>query len=66
MFINERYEKKNKWIIFVCNTEEIQEGIKENLSDDIAIMSKRFNNFLKHLSTKWRTNVPDKVSDISP
>lgn len=66
MSINERSENKNKGITFVSNTEEIQVYIKENLSDDIDLLSKKFNNCLKYLNRKWRTNVQDKRSNISP
>lgn len=66
MSSKERSKKKNKKIAFVSNSEESQGEIKENLLDDITLLSKRFNNSLKYLNRKWRKNFQDKRPDISP
>lgn len=51
---------------FVSNAEESLGDKEENLSDDIALLSKRFNNSLKYLNRKGRANVQDKRSDNNP
>lgn len=65
MSINERSKNKNKGITFVLNTEDNQGDKEVNLSDDIALLSNKFNNSLKYLNRKRRKNVQDKRSDVS-
>lgn len=45
----------NKGITFVFNTEQSQCDKEENLSNNIDLLSKRFNNPLKYLNRKWKT-----------
>jgi hypothetical protein len=60
MTINNRLERKNKSIAFVSK-EDLNE---DNLSEAITLISKNFNKTSNKLQTKWRTNVPDKMSNI--
>lgn len=61
-------EKKDKGIAFVSNIEEegSRDDKEESLLDVMALLGKKFNNSWKYLDTKWRTNVQDKISNISP
>lgn len=63
--IKDRSEKNNKGITFVSNTEGNHSDKEESLSDVISLLRKKFNNSLKNLDRKWRTNVEDKGYDIS-
>jgi len=60
MAIEDRPEKKNKSIAFIS-----EEGHDQNeLSEAIAMLGRKFNKYLNKLQTKWKTNVPDKSSNI--
>lgn len=64
--LNDRSEKKNKSINFMPNIEEDEDQGGESFSEDIALVGRKFNNSLKKLDKRWKINVSDKVSYISP
>lgn len=64
IFITDRYEKKNKNIVFISKYEE-DEDQSENLSDAITIIGKKLNTSLRSLDKQCRTNGQDKRSYIS-
>jgi hypothetical protein len=61
MTINDKPEKKNKSISFVSK----EDHREDNISEATTLIGKKFNKTLNKLNTKWRTNVPDKVSNNS-
>lgn len=54
MALNDMYEKKNKSINFVSNTEENEDQGEESLSGAIALVGRKFNKALRRLDRKWR------------
>lgn len=66
MTLNDRFEKKNKSIAIVSNTEEDEDQGGEIFSEAIDLVGRKFNDDFKKLDGKWMTNVPYKISDISP
>jgi hypothetical protein len=60
MTIYDRLEKKNKSITFVSE----EELSKNNLSEAITLIGRKFNKSLNKFQAKWKTNVPDKMSNI--
>jgi hypothetical protein len=60
MTIYDRLEKKNKSITFVSE----EELSKNNLSEAITLIGRKFNRSLNKFQAKWKTNVPDKMSNI--
>lgn len=65
MTLNDR-SKKNKIITFVYKTEEYEDHGEESISKAITLVERKFNKDLIRLDRNWRTNVPYKVSDITP
>lgn len=69
MDVSDRSENNNKSIAFISNTDKDeyqgQKDIEENFSYIISLVGIKFNNDLKDLDRKWRTNVPEKVFNIS-
>ncbi|MCI70786.1 gag-pol polyprotein, partial [Trifolium medium] len=57
MALDDRTEKKHKNMAFVY-----EESLNDDLSEAIALISKKFNKSLNKLQARWRTNVPDKMS----
>lgn len=55
---------------FVSNTQEnenqSEEDTEERLSDAITFVRRKFIKSIRRLDKRWRTNVIDKMSDISP
>lgn len=66
MTFNDISEKKNKRITFASNTEENGNQGEEILSEAISLVERKFNKSLRRLDRNSRTNVPNKVSNISP
>ncbi|XP_057425914.1 uncharacterized protein LOC130719307 [Lotus japonicus] len=66
MSLNDRPEKKNKSIAFVSNMDEDQsdKDPDENLSEDIALLGRKFNKVMRKFDRKARPNVADKRPDI--
>lgn len=65
MTLSDRFEKKNKRIDFMSNTEEDKYQGEESLSGVIALVGRKVNKVLRRLDINWRTNVQKKVSNIS-
>lgn len=63
MSINERSEKKNKKITFVSNIEGDQGDKEDSFSGAITLLGKNFNQSLKNLDKKWRSN-KDNLNNI--
>ncbi|KAK2368373.1 gag-protease polyprotein [Trifolium repens] len=59
MTFEDRLEKKMKNLAF--KSEESQS--EDCLSEAIALLTKKFNEFVNGVRAKWRTNVPDKMSN---
>ena len=66
MNLNDISEKKNKSITFVSNTEENEDQSEETFLEVITLVGGKFNQALRRLDRNWRTNVPNKVTNISP
>lgn len=66
MALNDRSEKKNKSITSMSNTKDLEDQGGESLLEAITLVGRKFNKALRRLDKNLRTNVPDKVSDISP
>ena len=66
MTLNDRSKKKNKIINFVSKTKEYEDHGEEIISKAIALVERKFNKSLRRLNRNWSTNIPNKVSDISP
>ncbi|KAK2359752.1 gag-protease polyprotein [Trifolium repens] len=62
MSFDEKPEKKLKNLAFTSKEGHSDESIAEA----IAFIAKKFNKSLNKVQARWRTNVPDKMSDIKP
>jgi hypothetical protein len=58
MSLDDRPEKKLKNLTFTYG----ESPTEDNLSE--ALISKKFNKSLNKIQARWRTNVPDKMSNI--
>lgn len=67
--MSDSYEKKNKSIAFVSNTNDEEEecdlDIDEGLSNVIVLLRRQFNKVMKRMDMKSRSNVKNNSSDIS-
>jgi excinuclease UvrABC nuclease subunit len=67
--IIDKYEKKNKSITFVSNTEDEEDqcdlDIDEEMINAIVLLGRQFNKMLKRIDRKSRPNVKNIPSDIS-
>jgi hypothetical protein len=59
MSFDDKPEKKLKNLAFTS-----EESPSEDISEAIALISKKFNKSLNRIQARWRTNVPDKTSNI--
>jgi hypothetical protein len=57
---DDKHEKKLKNLAFTSE----ESPSEDNLSEAIAHISKKFNKSLNKIQARWRTNVPDKTSNI--
>jgi hypothetical protein len=62
MSFDDRPEKKLKNLAFTSEESPTDDG----LSEAIAFITKKFNKSLNKVQARWRTNVPDKTSNIKP
>jgi hypothetical protein len=60
MSFDDKLEKKLKNLAFTSE----ESPSEDNLSEAIAHISKKFNKSLNKIQARWRTNVPDKTSNI--
>jgi hypothetical protein len=60
MSFDDKPERKLKNLAFT--SEKIHS--EDSLSEAIALISKKFNKSLDKIQARWRTNVPDKTSNI--
>jgi hypothetical protein len=59
MSFDDKPEKKLKNLAFTY-----EESPSEDISEAVALIRKKFNKSLNKIQARWRTNVPDKMSNI--